>query len=139
MLSDSQKQSELTVHERRIAALKPFKPGQSGNPGGKPVRARNAINAKFLNALLKEFDESGAKAIKRCAEEEPSAFVRVLASLQPKELEITRPLDDISDEQLDAAYLACRAILDAQSVGEGAGGEAEAQSAENVSAVSEAG
>jgi hypothetical protein len=116
-----------------------FKSGQSGNPGGKPVRARNAINAKFLNALLKEFDESGAKAIKRCAEEEPAAFVRVLASLQPKELEITRPLDDISDEQLDAAYLACRAILDAQSAGEGAGGEVEAQSAENVSAVSEAG
>lgn len=116
-----------------------FKPGASPNPGGKPVRARNAINAKFLNALLKEFDESGPKAIKRCAEDDPAAFVRVCASLLPKEVEITRPLDDISDDQLEAAYIACRAILDAQNSGAGETGQAEPQQAQNVSAVSETG
>lgn len=127
----------MTPRERQIAALRPYQPGQTGNPGGKPVRARNAINAKFLNELLKAFDEHGAKAIKECAEKDPSAFVRVLASLQPKELEITRPLDDISDEQLDAAYVACRTILNAQDVGASEGRPDEAQPASQLSALPE--
>lgn len=116
-----------------------FKPGVSPNPGGKPVRARNRINASFLNALIKEFDESGAAAIKKCATEDPSTFVRVLASLQPKELEITKTFDDISDEQLEAAFAAVRAILAAQHPEQGDGRPGEAQPAAALQAVSEAG
>lgn len=95
----------------------PFKPGQSGNPGGKPAGARNTLNTAFLNALLAEFDVSGPKAIKECAEKDPSGFVRVLAAILPKEMEISRPLDDVTDEQLDAAAIAIRTILAAQDSG----------------------
>lgn len=114
-----------------------FKPGVSPNPGGKPVKARNKLNANFLNALIKEFDANGAQAIRECATKDPSTFVRVLASLQPKEMEITRPLDDITDEQLDAAYLACRAIIGAQNAGEGQVGQGEAQHSSQLQAVPE--
>lgn len=116
-----------SARERQLAGLIPIKPGETRNPGGKPVGARNSLNAKFLNALIKEFDERGAKAIKDCATKDPSTFVRVLASLQPKELQITRPLDELTDEQLDAAYLACRAILDIQNAGNGEVGSRQAQ------------
>lgn len=115
-----------------------FKPGNLANPGGKPVGARNKLNARFLNELIKQFDAHGAEAIRNCAENDPSTFVRVLASLQPKELEIKRPLDDISDEQLDAAYVAVRAILGAQNAGSGEGGQGQAQPAASLQAVPEA-
>ena len=92
-----------------------WKPGESGNPGGKPVNARNALNAKFLKELSATFDKEGKSAIEKVAKEDPSTFIRVLAALQPKEMEIKRQLDDISDEQLDAAAVAIRAIINAQS------------------------
>lgn len=94
-----------------------WKPGVSPNPGGKPVRARNKINARFLNDLLKEWETTGARALKECSKKDPATFIRVVASLQPKEIEIIKPLEDIPDEQLDAAVLAVRAILAAQNSG----------------------
>lgn len=83
--------------------LRSFQPGESGNPGGKPVGARNRINAKFLEALEKDFEEGGEEAIRRCRVEDPSAYVRALLGLQPKELKVeeTSAVDALTDEQLD--------------------------------------
>lgn len=112
-----------------------FGASNKGNPGGKPIGARNALNAKFLRDLSAAFDLHGKSAIEKCALEDPTAFVRVLAALQPKELEITNKMDDINDEQLDAALLAVRAILAAgagnapEGAGAGAGQAQELQQA----------
>lgn len=95
-----------------------FKPGQSGNPGGKPMAARHAINAKFLTALSKSFDEGGEEAIRRAQQEDPIGYVRVFAALLPKEVEVKSSLDELSDDQLSAIITACRAILVAQGIGE---------------------
>lgn len=109
--------SESMVTPKALANLKPFKPGQSGNPGGKPVGARNRLNAAFLNALAAEFETNGKKAIKAVAKEDPSTFMRVLAGILPKEVELTKQMDEVTDEQLDAAAVAIRAILAAQDSG----------------------
>lgn len=127
------------MHPNSLAALKPFKPGQSGNPGGKPKGARDRLQGKFLNALADDFEENGKDAIQRCRVEDPSAYIRAIVALMPKELEITRPLDDLSDEQLDAAYVAVRALLAAQAPGDGAGAAEAAQPATGLPAVHEAG
>jgi Family of unknown function (DUF5681) len=42
--------------------LIPFRPGQSGNPSGKPNGARNRITARFLHELASHFDEHGARS-----------------------------------------------------------------------------
>lgn len=114
-----------------------FQPGQTGNPGGKPVGARNSLNAKFLKALTTAFDEGGIEAIRKCRDEDPSAFVRAMVALQPKELEVTRdPFANMTEDQLDAAILAVRAAIDAaRSAREAEGG----QPAGVVQAISEAG
>ena len=119
--------------------LRPFAPGQSGNPGGKPVKSRNALSAKFLHALSVEFDRVGKKAIRACAEKDPSRFVTILASLLPKELESTHPLDEFTDEQLDAVIITIRAILADQSDGGDGANAIELQPAEELPAVSKAG
>jgi len=63
-----------------------FKPGQSGNPAGRPKGSKNKLSEDFLHELNVVFQESGGEAIRRMCAEHPSEFVRVLAGLIPKEL-----------------------------------------------------
>jgi hypothetical protein len=79
-----------------------YKPGQSGNPAGRPRNARNKISTAFLEALAADFEEHGAAAIKIMRMEKPADYVRVIASLMPRELEITSTqLTEVSDDELD--------------------------------------
>lgn len=103
-----------------------FKPGQSGNPGGRPTGARNRLQGTFMNALADDFDAHGAQAIVDCREQNPAAYLKTIASLMPKELEIKRPLEDLTDDELDGAIALLREKLtDARDAG---AGEAAAQS-----------
>lgn len=140
---------EISTAKPTEAAFKPsygvppvhtqFKPGVSPNPGGKPVKSRNKINARFLNDILDEWEVNGKAALRKCATKDPVSFVKVVASLQPKEFEITRALDDIPDDQLDAAVIAVRAIFAAQDSGNGAGRAHETQSVKVLQALPETG
>lgn len=96
--------------------LKSYKPGHSGNPGGKPVGARNRLQAAFLNALGDDFAAHGKEALRRCREEKPDVYVRMVASLMPKELEIKRPLEDLTDDELDASVVLLRAKIAAMAI-----------------------
>lgn len=80
--------------------LKPFVPGQSGNPGGKPTGARNRLTAHFLNALADDFQEHGKQAILDARAKDPMGYVKAIAALMPKQIEQTRPLDDMNDAEL---------------------------------------
>lgn len=117
------------MNDNSLANLKPFQKGQSGNPGGKPVAARNRLQGDFMRALADDFAEHGKEAIVDMRVNSPAQYVKAIASLMPKELEITRPLDDISDDELNAALTAVRAVIAAQNAGIGAADEAEPQQA----------
>src|SRR4051794_16622564 len=103
--------SEATEGKHRN--LIPFKPGQSGNPRGRPKGARNRLGEEFLAELYNAFVANGRAAIERVVEEDPAAFLRIIASLIPKEVKSTSgPFDALSDEQLEALAAACeRAAL----------------------------
>jgi hypothetical protein len=75
-----------------------FAPGNSGRPKG----SRNRLTGDFIGALADEFAEHGAEAIRIVRVERPHEFLKIVASLMPKELEITdNRLKDISDDELD--------------------------------------
>jgi hypothetical protein len=76
----------------------PFAKGQGGRVKG----ARNRLSMSFVTALAKEFEEHGAESIRICRIERPHEFLKIVASLLPKELELTDSrLTDLTDVELD--------------------------------------
>jgi Family of unknown function (DUF5681) len=67
---------------------RPFKPGQSGNPKGRPKGARNRLGTQFLEALETDFNQHGPQAIALVREKKPEVYMRVVADLLPKEANI---------------------------------------------------
>ena len=98
-----------------------FKPGESGHPGGKPVGSRNQLTSAFLKALAKDFDEHGAAAIAECREKNVAAYIKAIAALCPKEIEVKRPLQEMEDAELLAAVRALEGFLAARSAENGTG------------------
>src|SRR3954449_2344760 len=64
-----------------------FVPGNSGF-GGRPKGARSKLGEAFLEDLRDAWNEHGATALARCAIEEPAQFVRVIASLMPRDVNL---------------------------------------------------
>lgn len=72
------------------------------NPGrAKQKGARDRLSAAFLTAMADDFDEHGKEVIARVRQEDPATYMRVFATLTPKELEMTHaPLDDWTRDEL---------------------------------------
>lgn len=75
-----------------------FKPGQSGNPAGRPKGSRQKFSEKVVAAFLADFTEHGATAIEEVRKKSPGVYLRIAASMLPKQ---------IADENGDvaAAYI----------------------------------
>jgi len=65
-----------------------FVKGQSGNPGGKPVGARNQLSAKFVSALTADFEQNGIAVIEQVRAEKPETYLKIVADLVPKDFNI---------------------------------------------------
>jgi hypothetical protein len=92
--------SEAT--EPRHRGLIPWKPGESGNPHGRPKGSRNKLGEAFIEAMHKDFQEHGVSVIEAVRVEKPDQYLKVIASILPKELNVkVDPLDDMTDEQLN--------------------------------------
>jgi hypothetical protein len=60
------------------------------------------LTAQLLDALCADFDAHGADAIRSCREEQPQGYLRLIAGLLPKNIDINdNRLKDFSDEELD--------------------------------------
>ena len=74
-----------------------FKPGNPGRPRG----SRNKLGEAFIAALAEDFEKHGVQVIERVRIEKPEAYIKVIASLLPKDLNLNvTKLDDLTDEQL---------------------------------------
>jgi hypothetical protein len=77
--------ADNTAQKQQIG--RPFEPGESGNPAGRPKGSRNKLSEEFLRALADDFETNGAAVIEQVRTERPHDYLKVCASVLPKRLE----------------------------------------------------
>jgi hypothetical protein len=101
----SGKDTEVEVVEPKHFATR-FKPGNK--LGGRPKGTRNQLSEAVMKDILADWEVAGPSAIQACRLENPGVYLRVVASLIPKEFKFnpgSNELDTIL-EQLDPEQLA---------------------------------
>ena len=80
-----------------------FKPGQSGNPKGRPKGSRNKLGTAFLNDMLEDWAVNGKDVIVKVRTEKPDQYLKVVASILPKDinLNVNEYEDSTTDELLE--------------------------------------
>lgn len=101
-----------------------------GNPG-KPKGSRHALGEAFVKALHDDFQEHGVETIQKVRLEKPDAYVKVVASLLPKEFKI-ETVSELTDEQLDAKLRQFATLLAEAGVLGASGGEEAAQGSQTA-------
>ena len=99
---------------------------EKGRPktGGRAKGAKNRLSHAFLTALAEDFEQHGVETLKIARMERPVEYVRIVAGLMPKELEIMDSrLSDLSDEELDVFIAKLRAQLRSPAVEDVGDGE----------------
>ena len=66
-----------------------FKPGQSGNPKGRKKGSKNKLTKAYLTDIYEDYAEHGKGVIKRLREKDPGLYLRLVAQLIPKNLDVS--------------------------------------------------
>jgi hypothetical protein len=90
--------------------------GQSGNPAGRLRGSRNALSEEVICALLRDFRKHGEKAVARVRRTQPAAYLKILALLVPRELQVEHKstIKQMTDEQIEQTIEAIQAMLEAR-------------------------
>jgi len=89
-----------------------FKAGAewTGNRNGRPKGARSKLSSEFFDDLYTVWNECGMEVLRIVAKKNPTNFARITAMLMPKEVEIKKPMEEMSDAELWDMLATLRAI-----------------------------
>ena len=104
--------------------IKPIKKGEVRNPKGRPKGSRNKFSEKFIECYLKDFEEHGADAIVKVREKNPSDYLKIAASLVPKNFTIGEEvnsfdkfLEQLTDSELESVITGLYSVGKASKTG----------------------
>lgn len=93
-MTDTQKKA-YEIGKGKPPVAHQFKPGHAGRPKG----SRNKLAETFFSALYNDFQQHGEATIERARQEEPVQYLKVIATLMPKEVHLS-DASDMSDDEL---------------------------------------
>ena len=105
-MEDHSRASVNTGNNRR------WRPGQSGNPRGRPKGSRNKLSESFLQALADDFEQHGREVVETVRTTRPHDYLKIVAAVMPKRMEIERDKSDVKEwttEELVAFLNDCEA------------------------------
>lgn len=93
--------------DKRDKASGQFAPGNAGRRPG----ARNKLQASFVDAMQKDFEENGIEVIKIVRVEKPTEYLKILAGILPKEMLFSGDVvEELSDEELKGMIATVRRL-----------------------------
>lgn len=91
-----------------------FRPGQVANPNGRPKSSRHKLGEAFIQAMHADFQQHGDKVIEQVRIERPSQYLKVIASILPKELNVnTNVLESLDDNELAEMVVVLKSVRSA--------------------------
>ena len=85
-----------------------WKKGQSGNPNGRPRGSKQKLSERFLHNLYKDWKAHGTEALDAMREASPLEYVKLVASLLPKQDYVSAKVDHQqthADESTSIAWI----------------------------------
>lgn len=119
---DAQATPETTgkKHGAEHLASTKWQPGVSPNPAGRPKGSRHKLGAAFIDDLYAAWQTQGKDVIARVIAERPHEFIKSVASILPKEIEVkTTTVQELSDDDIAAALIALRSVGAFAGLGDG--------------------
>ena len=81
--------------------IAPRKPGQSGNPAGRPKGSRNKLGEQFIADLYDDWRLHGPEVLEAARREKPADYLKVIAAILPRDVKVS-VTDTMSGKELDA-------------------------------------
>jgi hypothetical protein len=75
----------LPISESNVRNLTPWKPGQSGNPNGRPIGSRTVFSDNFVRDLASVWSEEGRETMVKTARSNPAVCARLI----PNDVRVT--------------------------------------------------
>jgi hypothetical protein len=73
--------------------------------GGRVAGARSRLQSTFVIALADDFEQHGVDVIRLCRQERPEGYLKICASLMPREFVFESALVSLDDEEIDDLIL----------------------------------
>lgn len=94
--------------QRRNGMSKKIVSGKSRTKRAESAAPRRGMPSNFLKVLNDDFEAYGRDVIASMRINEPSAYLRLAASVLPKDMVAKRPVEELSDEALHSLIEAAR-------------------------------
>ena len=72
-----------------IVRGRPWKPGESGNPAGRPIGSRQKVSEAIIRDISEAWATHGVDVLNKLAISDPAKFAQLAAGLIPKEFQLS--------------------------------------------------